>query len=451
MLIFVIIYIGILLTIGIIDARKVKNFDDFAVAGRRQSQTFVTLSLLATMIGASATMGVMGRVSSLGFPAFWWLGVGSVGLLLQALLLSERVRELDANTVPDLVTKLLGRIPASIVAIIIIVAWPGIVASQILAMSSIFSLVTGAKNTKTLMLIVAIIVIAYTTIGGQLSVIKTDALQFIIIGAAFVISFVYLFFFANGDTQTVTSNIELLNNNYGVKELLIQLFIVGGTYLLGPDVISRNLVAKDGKTAKRSAIIAAIVLLFFNIIIILTGMYIISNYTDMGDMNPLIYIIKNILPKPIAVLLAIGLLSTLLSSADTCLVNISSIIENDVFRKNRVWALRLWAVLIGIIALFIAFFKGDIIAMLTGAYSVYAPGIVCPLFIAIMFHKKTSINVPLWIIASLAGGICGGLNTYIFTDLIYLPIIGMALSLIFSLLSVVFGSKIDIINDSDSE
>lgn len=443
MLIFVILYIALLLIIGVIDAFRVKNFDDYAVAGRNQSQTFVTLSLLATMIGASATIGVMGRVSSLGFPAFWWLGVGSIGLLLQAFLLSERVRELDANTVPDLVTKLVGHGPSTIVALIIIVAWPGIVASQILAMSSILAFITGRENNKALMLIVAIVVIAYTIVGGQLSVIKTDALQFIIIGAAFIATFVYLFFFSKGDTAAVFSNVEFLNDRYGVKDLIIQLFIVGGTYLLGPDVISRNLVAKDGRTAKRSAIIAAVTLVFFALVVVLIGMFIIENYDGLGDVNPLIYIIRNILPKPVAVLLAIGLLSTLLSSADTCLVNISSIIENDVFRRNRVWALRLWAGLIGLIAVFIAFFKGDIISMLTGAYSVYAPGIVCPLFVAIMTHNKKKLNVPLWVCACLAGGICGALNTYVLTSLTYLPISGMAISLVLAVLSYVFGDKVE--------
>jgi SSS family solute:Na+ symporter len=293
------------------------------------------------------------------------------------------------------------------------------------------------------MLIVAIVVIAYTIVGGQLSVIKTDALQFIIIGTAFIATFVYLFFFSKGDTAVVFSNIEFLNDRYGVKDLIIQLFIVGGTYLLGPDVISRNLVAKDGRTAKRSAIVAAVTLVFFALMVVLIGMFIIGNYDDLGDVNPLIYIIRNILPKPVAVLLAIGLLSTLLSSADTCLVNISSIIENDVFRKNRVWALRLWAGLIGLIAVIIAFFKGDIISMLTGAYSVYAPGIVFPLFVAIMTHKKKRLNVPLWVSACLIGGICGALNTYVLTSLTYLPISGMAISLVLAVLSYVFGDKVE--------
>ncbi|MGN0368374.1 MAG: sodium:solute symporter [Wujia sp.] len=441
MLPYLIIYVVLLLVIGIADSFKVKNFDDFAVAGRNQSQTYVTLSLMATMIGASATIGVMGRVASIGFPAFWWLAVGSVGLFLQGILLSERVRGLEAATLPDLVSKLVGKGASAIVALIIIIAWPGIVASQILAMSSILALVTGRENNKTLMLIVAIVVIIYTTVGGQLSVIKTDALQFIIIAIAFIATFIYLFGFAAGDNQIVFDSVEAVNEHYGIKDLLIQLFIVGGTYLLGPDVLSRNLVSKDGKTAKRSAFVAGVLLLAFAFMIVLIGLWIIKNENDLEGNNPLLYIIAHVLPKPIGVLLAVGLLSTLLSSADTCLVNIASILEHDVLRRDKVWELRVWAIVIGAVALLIAFFKGDIIAMLTGAYSVYAPGIVCPLFIAIMSHGKKRVHVLLWILAVVAGGACGAINTYVLPELTYLPITGMAISLVLGVLSYVCGKE----------
>ena len=453
MLGYVIAYVVILLAIGVMDSFKVKNFEDFAVAGKRQSQSFVVMSLMATMIGASATIGVMGRVSSIGFPAFWWLAVGSIGLMLQAFLLSEKVRSLDANTLPDMVGKLVGKTGSYIVALIIIIAWPGIVASQILAMSSILALVTGKENNRTLMLIVAIVVIVYTTVGGQLSVIRTDALQFIIIGTAFVITFLYLFFFGQGDNNTVLSNIELLNDSYTFKDLLIQLFIVGGTYLLGPDVMSRNLVSKDGKTAKRSALIAAGILLVFSVMIVFIGMWILGNEPDLEGMNPLLYIIKHVLPKPVGVILALGLLSTLLSSADTCLVNISSIIEMDILKRNKVWEVRLWAVLIGAVAVFIAFESGDIIAKLTGAYSIYAPGIVCPLFVAILTHGKRKLCIPVWLLAVVSGGVCGAISTYggYISDSLttntfvasYLPITGMGISLVLAVLSVVFGSKLE--------
>ena len=232
-----------------------------------------------------------------------------------------------------------------------------------------------------------------------------------------------------------------MNASYTVKDLLIQLFIVGGTYLLGPDVISRNLVSKDGRTAKRAAVAAALMLLAFSVIIVLIGLWITGNVAELNGMNPLLYIIDKILPMPIGVLLAVGLLSTLLSSADTCLVNVASILENDVMRRNSVLEIRLWAVVIGAVSVIIAFFKGDIIAMLTGAYSVYAPGVVCPLFVAIMAHEKRKLNKPVWILAVLFGGICGAISTYIRTDLVYLPITGMGISLVLSLISLATGKK----------
>jgi hypothetical protein len=61
-----------------------------------------------------------------------------------------------------------------------------------------------------------------------------------------------------------------------------------------------------------------------------------------------------------------------------------------------------------------------------------------------MTHNKKKLNVPLWVCACLAGGICGALNTYVLTSLTYLPISGMAISLVLAVLSYVFG-------DSESE
>lgn len=443
MLVYVFIYIAVLMVIGIVDFFKIKDFEDFAVAGKKQSQAFVVMSFMATMIGASATVGIMSRVSAIGFPAFWWLAVGSIGLFLQSAFLSQKIREMDVNTLPSMVEKLTGRIGQIFVALVIVISWPGIVASQIMAMSTILSVFTGKPNNKTLIFVVALVVIIYTTIGGQLSVVKTDALQFIIIAVAFVAALVYLFAFGKGDNGAVMSQVELLNDRYTLKDLIIQIFIVGGTYLLGPDVVSRNLLAKDGKTAKKSSRTAGFILLAFSAMIVLIGLWIITNEPELDGNNPLIYVITDVLPKPVGVLLAIGILSTILSSTDTCLVNISSIIENDLLKRNKIWEMRLWAIVIGAIAIFMAFYNTDIIATLTGAYSVYAPGVVFPLLIAILSYKKRKLVLPVWLLAVVAGGACGFVSTYINTELTNLPLLGMGISLVISLLAVMLGGKIE--------
>ncbi len=446
MTIYILLYLAILFAIGIYDSQKIKTFEDYAVAGKNQSLCLVVMSLMATMIGASATLGIIERSAIIGFPAIWWLIVGALGLIMQGIFLSKKIRSMNAITLPNLVEKYVGRKGGFLTSLIIIIAWPGIIASQFVAMSTILMYATGRNDNKIMLIIVALIVISYTIFGGQLSVIKTDTLQFIVIAVSFVLVFVYLFFFAEGNTEKTLSNIQLLNDSYTALDFIIQLLIVGGTYLLGPDVISRNLVSKNEKTAKKATFISASLLIIFSIIIVLIGLFIVTNEHIPADENPLYYIMENVLPKPIAILLALGLLSTLLSTSDTCLVNISSIVEKDILKRDKVWEARAFAALFGLIALMIAFTSGDIIEKLTGAYSIYAPGIVCPLFIAIICNEKKSINTTLWLIAVVTGGACGAFSTYapyIFTNLnentfvtTYLPVVGMALSLILSLCSM---------------
>ena len=103
------VYIIILMVLGIIDLKKVRTFADYAVAGKNQSLFAVTMTLLATMIGGSTTIGIADTVYRIGFPGMWWLTFGSIGLVLQALLISEKVRRIDADTLPDLAHKLIGR------------------------------------------------------------------------------------------------------------------------------------------------------------------------------------------------------------------------------------------------------------------------------------------------------------------------------------------------------
>ena len=69
MLAAIIIYIILLAIVGIYDFFNIKDFKDYAVAGKNQSFSRVFLSLMATMIGASATIGVADRVVEIGFPA----------------------------------------------------------------------------------------------------------------------------------------------------------------------------------------------------------------------------------------------------------------------------------------------------------------------------------------------------------------------------------------------
>ena len=101
-LIALIVYLLIFVGIGIFDARGVKDFTDYSVAGKRQSALAVVMTLLATVVGASTTIGITDTVNNIGFPGIWWLMFGAIGLILQSFIISEKVRSTGADTLPDL-------------------------------------------------------------------------------------------------------------------------------------------------------------------------------------------------------------------------------------------------------------------------------------------------------------------------------------------------------------
>ena len=446
-IIALILYLLVFVIISIIDFRSVKTFEDYAVAGRVQGTFAVTMTLLATVIGASTTIGITDTVYAIGFPGIWWLAFGAIGLVLQSFLISKKVRATGAATLPDLANITVGRAAEMIIALIIVIAWIGVVAGQLVAMNSLVSFATG-RNDKWLFIIMSLVIIAYTLFGGQSSVVKTDKIQFIVIVIGVVLCCLYLYLVRGGDTTSVAQNVELLNQSYRPMNLLNQLFVIGGVYFLGPDIISRNFISKDESIAKKSALIAGIGLFVFSIFITLIGMWAKYNITpeELGESKTLMYVVS-ILPKAVSIPLIFGLLSAILSSTDTCLINASSIFVKDILRKESVMGIRIAVGVIGILATVLAVLgRGDIMSLLTGAYSIYTPGIIFPLLIAILCHNKKGIRQPVWVVAVVVGGFFGLVGTY-FAPLLEklslptpvmanLSLIGMGLSLIIALLSV---------------
>ena len=447
-----IIYFLVLGFICIRDLFKVKNFDDYVVAGRKQSSPFVFMSLMATVLGASATVGIAARAENIGFAAFWWLAVGAIGFWFQAAFLSKPVHDLDVRTLPEIAEKTVGKTGRKLVALIIAVSWIGIIAAQFAAVAGFIGLVLGHDAGTQSVLITAGIVIVYTLLGGQLSVVRTDALQFGILTLGFFAAAVYLFGgFANGTAVqsaglATFGNFNLLNEKFGFTDLAMMLFTVGGAYFLGPDVISRNLVAKDASSARKAVVAGSFAILVFSVVIVLLGMWTATYAPETAHgvgpvMNPLFRLASDVLPLPLAALLSVGLLSALLSSADTCLINSAAIFGSDILNTHRISVVRLLVVAIGIIATFLALQGKDIIGLLTMAYSVYTPGIVAPLAVAIIAHKKFNIKKSLWYTGVIVGGLFGLIPAILVSTAKiqtpnYIPLIGVAVSLVFALISL---------------
>lgn len=446
-LIIMSLYLVAMIVIGILDYRKVGEFSEYAVAGRKQNTLTVCMTLLATILGASTTIGITDTVRSIGFPGIWWLIFGALGLILQSVFLSEKVRGIGADTLPHLAEITVGKGASVLLAALISISWIGVVAGQLVAMHGLVTLATGSSS-KVLMIILSAVVILYTMLGGQKSVVKTDRLQLVVILLGLALCCGYLYFTKDGAVDNAVEHMELFNESYGGMNLLSQFFIIGGVYFLGPDILSRNFLSKNGKTARRGTWTAGVVLVAVAFVIALIGLWARAYVTpeQLGEQKTLLYL-AGTLPKWVGILLSLGLLSAILSSTDTCLINAASIFSRDLLGKKDVKYIRLAVLGIGLLATVIAVAgSGDIISILTGAYSIYTPGVIFPLLIAILCYRRKGIRKGVWLTAVVLGGLFGlaatfaedwlmaiGLPDGIISNL---SLIGMGASLVVSLAAV---------------
>jgi SSS family solute:Na+ symporter len=404
----------------------------------------VVMSLVATILGASTTVGLIEKASDIGFAAFWWIGVGVIGLAAQAIFLTRKVRSIDAVTLPDLAGKTAGGFAKKLTALIIVIAWTGIIAAQFVTAGRIIGILLGIQDITWVLLVVAGAMIIYSILGGQLSVLKTDLMQGGIMIIALILAFVFLYFIPGGNPGA-SYDFRLFNEKFGAGELLTFLLIVGGPYMVGPDMFSRIFTAKDAGTARRSVWIASGVLLLAGVLIAVIGVWGRANITPVPGTDT-IGALLNSLPEFVRILLLFGFLSAVLSSADTCLLSAGTILERDIIGKERVGWIRGWIAAIGAAATVITLLKKDIIGLLLYAYSIYTPGVVIPLGASIIVYGKRKPH-PVWLSLGIGLGGAMGLSAKILeittkSKYDWIVFAGIGVSAVFTAISLIQGKKL---------
>jgi len=418
----------LLLAIGLLDMGRAKSFDAYVLADRNRGWFLVGTSILASVVGASATLGVADLAFRKGFPAFWWLGSGALGLLVCGLFIARRIREIRVCTLADLVGIMIGSPARRAVSLVIVIGWTGIIAAQFTAAARILLALAGWSYLQALAVAGAVI-LAYCVLGGQLSVLKTDLLQFLLIVAGLAAALGYLY----GKTGLPPGGVrlELLNDSFGWKDFWYFQLIVGSGFIIGPDIFSRLLTSRDSATARRSALLAGAALLPVSAAIVAIGVWGRHFAALPPGMSILPWILAHEFPSWLGVLFSFALLSAIISSSDTCLISAAAIAEHDLLRGERVWRTRLVMLAIGLAAVLLAGINADIIGTLLLAYSLFNCGVIPPVLVAVLAWPSRRLNPGMAAAAVLAGGSLGIAGSIM--DLDWLSMLGLGVSLLLAL------------------
>jgi SSS family solute:Na+ symporter len=417
-LLIIVVYFLAIIGIGVWSRRRAGSQDGFYVAHRKGSLPLITGSLIATAVGGSVTVGMAGLGFNQGLTGAWWLLVGSIGLVLLGVFFARKVRGSELYTLPELVEKQYDRRVSLASSILIVIAWVGVVAGQIVAAGKVLSIL-GIGSVDFWMIVFTIVFVIYAILGGQFSIIRTDVFQagilFIGIFAALALVFSQV-----GGLDGLKSSLPAdyfsfpTSPEFDWKMLLSFLILVGATYVVGPDMYTRLFCAKGEKTAQQSAIFTALLFIPLAFAITFIGMSAKVLYPEISAEGAFPQVITSVLSPGLGGLILAALVAALMSSADTCLLSQSVILTEDIVKRahpaldegKTVLLTRLSLIGLGLAALGLALTLKGVISSLLFAYTVFTCGLVVPV-IAGFYKGKLKVTPQGALVALIGGGIIG--------------------------------------------
>lgn len=395
-IIIAVYFLGVLF-IGFISWFRIKTPVDYYVAGKKAGIIPVSGSLLATILGGSAIMGTIELSRNIGWPALWFLFSAAAGLFL-LVPLSKYVKRFGNYTLPEMLGVFYGKRARWIASVIIPVAWLGIVAAQIIAAAKILSGL-GVVGYTGAALISGFVFIVYTLVGGQVSILKTDTVQSVIIVAGLVAAAIFSAF------STIEISAEplraplLFSSSFSVFDLVILILTYSVTFVVGPDIYSRVFCSRDEKTAARSIFFVAFLLIPISFLLTWLGIFSASAGENIMSFA------QHLLPAWAYGLFIAALLSAVMSSADTTLLTssmiLSELVTGTLDHKNALKYTRIIIVVLGIISMGIALFVTSIIDALLFALTFFSGAFVVPVLAGLL---KLKVNRKRVIWAILIGG-----------------------------------------------
>jgi Na+/proline symporter len=184
-------YAIVMILIGIYAARKVKNSEDYVLAGRSLPFYMALSTVFATWFGSESILGAGSKFAEGGFSNVIEDPFGAgLCLIIAGIFFNRKLYRLKFLTIGDYFKSRYNTIIALFLSSVIIVSYFGWVAAQFLALGVVLHTIIPALSITTWVVISAIVVSGYTVLGGMVSVALHDTVQsaIIIIGLIVILA-----------------------------------------------------------------------------------------------------------------------------------------------------------------------------------------------------------------------------------------------------------------------
>ena len=452
----IIVYLGCMLYVGYRCSKNNNDSADFYLGGRKLGPLVTAMSAEASDMSSWLLMGLPGLAYLTGIADAGWTAIGlAIGTYLNWKIVAKRIRRYthvagNSITLPSFFSNRYRddrKILQSIGAIFIVVFFIPYTASGFAACGKLFSSLFGVDYTVA-MIISALVIVGYTTLGGFLAASTTDFIQSIIMSIALIIVFVFGISVAGGVSAVADNAMSLpgyltMTTTYdpvtGTEQpypiLNILSMIAWGLGYFGmPHILLRFMAIEDEKKLNLSRKVATSWVIISLAVAVLIGVVGLA-MTAAGELPVLegsnsetvIVQIANLMSQH-SILLAIlagiilaGILASTMSTADSQLLAASSSVSSDLLgdflmkktgKKNSMVADRVTLLLIAVIAVFLARDpNSSVFNIVSFAWAGFG-AVFGPVVLFSLFWKRSNWQ------GALAGMISGGAMVFIWKYLV---------------------------------
>lgn len=197
-LITIIAYLAMMVVIGIKCSKQNNDVDDFYLGGRKLGPIVTAMSAEASDMSSWLLMGLPGVAYLSGTADSTWTAIGlALGTYINWLIVAKRLRtysqKCEAITIPDFFSLRYRddkNVLMGIAACIILIFFVPYTASGFAACGKLFKSLFGLDY-HVAMILSAVIIITYTSIGGFLAASTTDLIQSVAMTLALIILVVF--------------------------------------------------------------------------------------------------------------------------------------------------------------------------------------------------------------------------------------------------------------------
>ncbi len=393
------VYLLVVITAGLAVRRYVGKVEHFLLAGRDLNLYLGIASLAATEFGIVTCMYTAQNGYDKGFAgatpgillALSMFIVGATGFCIKPL------RERGCVTIPELFEEKFGKTVRWMAGVVIVLG--GLLNMGVfLRTGGDFLVIVCGMNENYLeitMTVLLVIVAVYTILGGMLSVLVTDFLQFVVMGAG-LLAVTYLILFTIGWEALVVAVDEkvgaggfnpFVHPDMGWEYVLFNLLANMAVVLTWQTMVQRVLAAKDARTGQRMYTRTSFFFVCRFLIPGLWGIAALAVLTPDAVGESTLFAMPNLLitivPVGLMGILVASMLAADMSTNSSYLLTWGSVIYNDIlapFRKKR-WSERKGLLvnrfIVALIGLFLLVYglwyelKGDLWSYLLVTGSIY--------------------------------------------------------------------------------